>query len=389
MSIVNILIFLAGITFMTLAFRRRGEGRDIYRLIIESLSAYCVLVCIIAMVLLLCNIYDPLLALSITAVIPLAFMKSPAGGGESLSPSRAISKYRYIIVFMLLMVPVIAARYDYISMDADIGVYAIRGMQLQSEKKLFSEYRTRDRLHGEMRDRYDADNLLFFNKASGRGVYLPGTHMVAGKDSVFYFHAYPGWPALLATWGSIFGITKQHFVMIFLYVLVVSLLYFIFEGLSGNSRFSTVLAVLFGSSPLLVYFTKYGTAELFLLFLVLFAIHSIAGGRTLDMLFAGLSVTLFCLTHVSSFAYVPLLFLACYFFMHRKKAGRYYLFLAVSFLGFVLSIPYGYYVSRRYFRDIYVAMFSSVKLGLAIVLLMGLTGLAMSAYGYVAYRNQE
>jgi hypothetical protein len=388
MSILNILLFVTGIFAMTLAFRRGGKRSDIYRVIIESLGAYCVLVCIISILLLLCNIYNPLLALSLTAIIPFAFIKKSENGGEKVQAYRSVLDYRYVIVFIILMIPIVAARYDYVSMDADIGVYAVRAMQIQSERKLFSDNVIRSSLHGAIRDRYDADNLLSFNKTTKGGAYLPGTHLVPTEDSVFYFHAYPAWPVLLATWGAIFGITKQYYVMILLYALIISLLFLALQSVSSNSRFSIILTVLFGSSPLLVYFTKYGTSELFLLFLVLYAIHLIAEGRTLDMILAGLSLTLFCLTHVSAFAYAPLLFLAFYYFVSRQKASRYYLFLVISFLGFLLSIPYGYYVSRNYFRDVYVATFSSLKTGLSVALFIGFAGLAVSIYGYFVSRDR-
>jgi hypothetical protein len=308
---------------------------------------------------------------------------------ENRDAFRYIYQYRYIIAFTLLMLPVVVVRYDYFTMDADVGVYAIRGMQIESERNLFSKNQIRGLLHGKIRDRYDSDNLLSFDKATKGGVYLPGTHLVPTEDSLFYFHAYPAWPVFLAIWGSIFGIANQHYVMIVLYALIVPLLYFVLQSLSSNSRLSTLLTILFGSSPLLVYFTKYGTSELLLLFLVLFTIHLLADSHYLNMLFAGLSVTLFCLIHVSSFVYTPLLFLAVYFFMNSKQAERYYIFLIISFLGFMLSIPYGYYVSRNYFIDIYVFTFSSLKLGVALVVFIGIIGLVMSTYGCLVYRKKD
>jgi hypothetical protein len=177
--------------------------------------------------------------------------------------------------------------------------------------------------------------------------------------------------------------------MVVLYALIVPLLYFVLQSLSSNSRLSTLLTILFGSSPLLVYFTKYGTSELLLLFLVLLTINLLAESHCFNMLFAGLSVTLFCLIHVSSFVYTPLLFLAVYFFMNSKQAERYYIFLIISFIGFLVSIPYGYYVSRNYFIDVYVSVFSSLKLGVALVVFIGIIGLAMSIYGCLVYRKKD
>jgi hypothetical protein len=389
MDVINFSIFAIGVTFFIYTFWSKNKEGDVYRAIIAGISAYLVIVCIVSVSLLLCNFYDPLLSLSLTIIALLPFVTVPDDQRRNLSLNQLISRYRYLIIFVLLMIPIIVGRYEYITMDGDNGVYAVRGIQIESERNLFSRDEIRSLLHGEIRDKYDADNLMYFNKTTGGGFYLPGTHLVTGEDSEFYFHAYPAWPVLLATWGSIFGITAQHYVMVLLYALIVSLMFFILTRFLKNSAYAIALTVLFGSSPLLVQFSKYGTAELFLLFLVLFAIHLMSQTRLLHMILAGLSITLFSWTHISSFAYAPLLLLAIYYFASEKRADRYYLFLGISFLGFLLSIPYGYYVSKVYFINVYKGTFHNFGLGLIVVLFIGIIGLILSSYNYLNAKRRS
>jgi hypothetical protein len=297
-----------------------------------------------------------------------------------------------IAIFIIFMIPLISGRYEILEPSSDAGVYTNRGLQILNERKLVPNIEVRNELDNKQRGIFDKDNMYYINYKKGSGGFLMGTHLISLKDSSFNFHAYPGWPILMALWGSIVGYEGMLNVMVLLYILVVFLFFLILSIYVKDTLYSIMITIMFGSTPLLVYFSKYTTSELFLLFLALYAFFLVSRNNLIDSATAGLSVTLFSFSHVSNFAYTPLLLLLNILLFSWKDARRSFnasVFIATSLLGCMLSIPYGIIVSRNYFFDIYKGLFSNPRIGVAAVLVFELLCFALSLISFIYFRKSR
>lgn len=385
MTFLLFLVLCLGVAaLMRLPITARSADALLQRLV-EACAAYLIIYCLVANVLLLFSTYSGESAIYGATLIALGATLIAAQRGRlvpwphlHLSPGD-----RSILLFSLMMGPVVIERYEFLVLKGDAGVYSVSAIHLAARGQLVDTLPVRDLLSPDLRRIYDRDNLLAYDPSTRRGYYFPGTYLTDGSQTTYDYQFYPTWPLLLAGWGSIFGLAKMHFVLVFLYVQCVWLFDFILRALRPPRLLHTAGLVLFGSSPLLVHFSKYPTSEVFLLFLFLLTVHLLLTGDAGAAILAGLAVTVFCLTHISAFMYMPLLglLLVGAWGGARRPLGC---FLLIAFLGWAFSFPYGYRVSEQYLRDIFSAVSGLLGLTLAefiaLLLLAGMAGAGAAAY---------
>jgi len=357
-------------------------------LLVRSISIYLLSVCLLSIIFLLVGHYNIFFIISALAAILIILLilriKEWKHAFRFSHATSEIKLFPAILLFLVLMFPILKERMEFVDMTGDAGVYSISAIHYLKEGKLKDELELRNQLSEESRDIYDRDNLLWVDKSSNRGAFLPGTYFDPKHDSTYYFQFYPAWPLIMSFWAGIFGVNQLTGVMILLYYMILLLSFYLLINLGLKQCYAALGVLLLGSAPLLVYFTKYPTSELFLLFLFVLTLYMLSTRSTFGCVTAGLTVTLFCLAHISSFMYVPLLFLALVF-GYKLKDRSLLIFSAIGFAGFLISIPYGWKVSLSYFIDIYTSNFSAIfgdryamSLGLLSTLLMGAIGLVCS-----------
>jgi hypothetical protein len=328
-------------------YKKEKKDIDLIEVLIDSMSFNIIIIGLISTILLLFNNYDTtLMLLFLDICLILVFIKL---NNKKINNRFKISKEGLILIcFILLMIPFIYQRYEIVDMGQDPGVYPSKAIYIAKEGKLMVNMDIRERLSNNLQKIYDHDNLPNNN-------FLPATYMNEDK-SKFYFQFYNVWPLMLATWGNVFGISKMYYIMVYLYFLIMTLLFYIFNKININIKYCFLGILLLGTSPLLIFMTKFPTTELFQLFLFIYCIYLLVKNNFYDSIKAGLVCIIFSLTHISIFMYLPLIALLIPY-IYKTKNYVYFPFITISFLGYLFSLIYGIYISKQYFIDIYTACF--------------------------------
>lgn len=394
------LIALTGLISLYIYFfyvRREGAEKAIL-----VISLYLVLLNFISLLLIVLGVFSSSFALILTTIILITLCAYKICSRKSVrkildlnTKEKKTKKNAYtLLIVFLVMTPIVWQRFEYIEMTGDAGVYSIYAMNLVNKGTVSNKISIRDKLSSEMQSKFDRDNLINYDVNSGKGNYLPGTYLYPVKNSEYYFQFYPSWPSVMANWGATFGLSNQHYVMVLIYLLIVGLFYYSLLNLGVNYVYSLIGTLLLGTSPLLIYFSKYPTSELYLLFLVCLIFYLVSLQKKKSYLIAGLIFSLYCFSHISSFMVIPILFFLLIISLIKKSYVLCWLLLP-SFLGFLFSLPFGFFISRQYFIDIYSSNFSKLFNncgmvgGLTLLILISLIGIVYSTTGIYKYYITE
>lgn len=377
--------------------------KDFIEKIILSASSYIAINTFISLILLILSIYSykSSVFVTISVVLIVLFYKYVKQFKKfqliDIKGLKISNGSILLIVFILFLLPIVWGRYEYIEMTGDAGVYSTSALHYIEEGDLYSTISIRNKMSQDIKRIFNEENFLEYDENRNKGHYLPGTYLSSDDTSEYYYQGYPLWPIVLANWGSLFGVKNMHYVMVIIYILLVYITYYTSKNLGIKTTYSLAFTILLATSPITIHFSKYPTAELLLLFFGMLSLYFITNSTKLSYGVAGFIVTLFCLTHVSSFLYIPLLILAIPFIYFCNMKDM-FIFLIISFLGFLVSIPYGTLVCKQYMFNIYNGTFGiltngngelSIKLGFFATILMGMIGICLSTYGFIVLKQKH
>jgi hypothetical protein len=391
MTLLPFSVALAGIVGWFLLLARPGpEPSSCFRLLVEAVAVQTVIATLIGVALVCFGVFRPVPTLILAAALPLA----PLGWlGRSRFRHALRARFASLpdllpVLVLALLAPIALPRMEPLRMDSDAGVYSNRAIHHLQTGGLRGSIPVRERLQGELLAIFDRDNMLGLEPAGDAAgdrfaLYLPGTYVPASDRNHFVFQFFPGWPVLMALWAGVFGIPRMLYALVFVYALDVLLFGLLLERLAPRGFARATTLVLFASSPLLLFFSKYTTSEIFLLFLFLFVIQFFGGESSLRTVLAAAGVLLFVVSHSSTFLYAPLLLLPA-MEAWRSADRRLALFLLLAFGALLVGLPLGHFFSPFYLRDIFSICFAFLPVadpataGLATVAVFYAAGIALS-----------
>lgn len=379
MSLALLALALLGVVSWILLLAREDLPASRLRLAIEALAVETVIATLIAVGLVSFGAFRPALALALTAALPLGGLAvlERRGARPRLTGPLVCPADWLLLLVLTFAAPIALPRMEQLRMDRDAGVYANRAIHHLKTGALEGSIPVRDRLQGDLLATFDRDNML------GPGNYLPGTYVDPSDPGRFRFQFFPGWPLVMALWAGVFGIARALDSLVFLYVLSVFLFGLLVERLAQGTVPRALALALFASSPLLLFFTRYSTSEILLLFLVLFVLYFLGRESPGSTVLAGAGVLLFVVSHSSTFLYAPLLLLPL-LEAHRSADRRLARFSILAFGALLAGLPLGYFFSPLYVRDIFKACFGFLPVsdpataGLALVAVYYAAGCALS-----------
>ncbi|WP_018248107.1 hypothetical protein [Orenia marismortui] len=401
MNLLAYILCLTGIISLVVIQLIKKEDKDFIEILVSSMSLYLVIISLVSVVFLLFRSYSSVIVLAVSSFLIIIYtiyylFFEYKNKVKNINLFKLSLGSLLVLGFVITMIIFVGGRYEFIQLTGDAGVYSVSAMNLEKNGKLISKLEVRENLSDELKKIYDKDNLLYFNPNTKNGSYLPGIYLESNSEGElsYYYQFYPVWPIMMSVFSSIFGQDNQHYILVVFYVLLVFLLYYSLIKIGISKLYSFMGVILLGTSPLVIHFAKYPTSELFLLFLVMYCFYAITQNNYHNMIIAGLIITVFSLTHISTFMYLPILLLGLVF-IYQKRIHHYFIFLITSFSGFLISIPYGYYVSKRYFLDIYNMNFArfygekSLQFGILTVTFLGGVGLIFSLIGFFQKYNYK
>jgi hypothetical protein len=390
MSVTLLALALVGVGGWFVLFASHERPGSLFRLLVASLALQTVVATLVAVALVSFGAFRPVLALGLTAGLSLgSLLGADRGRLRLVLKAPLISRDEGLVLLVLgLSAPLVLPRMEMLRMDNDAGVYSNRAIHHLLTGGMLGSVPARDRLEGDLLAAFDRDNMLRAPEAragsdGGTWSYLPGTYVLPSNHRRFVFQFFPGWPMAMALWAGIFGLPAMFHALSFLYALDVVLFGLLLERYGGGPLGRFVGLALFASSPLLLFFSKYTTSEVFLLFAFLFALHLLASDSHLHGVLAAAPLLLFVVSHASTFLYAPLVLLVLLEAV-RSGSRRLASFSALAFLVLLGGLALGHIFSPFYLRDIFFLCFLFLPLadpaavGLAAVATFYSAGLALS-----------
>lgn len=301
----------------------------------------------------------------------------------------------HLIPICLVLIGLVVSwgNFGYYGMGQDPGVYQVHAINLiygktdrvyhfdeynkieSPEKKETYYVRVRDQLLGlEMIDNTLEENQVLSGLRNG------GDDSHEHTDGIF--HGIPTWPALLALWGSMAGLSSMTGIQTLLFLLTILMLWFTAENLGLKKWTAALACLLLMLSPENVWVSKSTLTEELLALIVSCFLYLLTNpSKPEHRWFSAWMVFMFALVHVSVFAIIPMFF-ALFICLYLWNGDRQYLRgLLVSALGFMAGFTFMTIVSPRYtIRNTALIWIGPIKLSNVYWVLMafGLAAVALS-----------
>lgn len=263
-------------------------------------------------------------------------------------------KYSVPIIISILILPITFQKFEHLGLDQDAGVYQAKAIELiygNTENQMdFEEYSS---LESENQKNEYAESLR--RKLVGfyrfEDIYVT-TNTQSGLSPVSgVYHGIPTYPAILALWGTIFGVQNMTGIQTIFLICGVFLIFLIGESLNFNKIINIFTTTLFAVSPIILWVSKSALTEMFLVILIecfILGIVSKKKNGISEYIMLGLPLVAFSFYHVTSYTLMPLfimIFLCLYCYTDNKR----YLYTGIStVIGFVLGFTMMAYIAPRY-----------------------------------------
>lgn len=250
-------------------------------------------------------------------------------------------QYIIPILILLLTLPFIWSKFGFFGMGQDQGVYQTQAIAFLNgnfkNQKDFKEYYD---LPEE-----DQDDFEQFVKSYLVGYYLydeelPTLALENKISSVSgFYHGIPTFSAILALWGTVFGMSEMSGVQSLFYIITYFFIYFCCINLRLKKFALIMVLLLFSMSPIIIWVSKASLTEMFLACIILAFLYFLTNKSTsANILFSVMAVITFAFYHMTIYTLIPI-FLLLYWLIYLISGRRQYLYASVAVLaGFVIGI---------------------------------------------------
>lgn len=299
------------------------------------------------------------------------------------------------IVVCVIALPFTAVNNEFFGMGQDEGVYQTQAISFiygnTKRQKDFEEYHALDT--DEERDAFEysvRNHLRGWDIGSNNypeTVYDRNVSRVSG-----IYHGIPTYAALLAMWGTMFGIEDMADIQMIFYVCAIFIVYFVSRNLKLKKLSSLCACAAAAAAPVVIWVAKSSLTEIFLTLLPLTFLYfmtddSEQGHKWLS----ALPIAVFACYHVSVFTMIPMFFIiyaAMYLFTREKQ---YAVLMPLILAGYIASYFAMRHIQPFYtmnnYRDIFVGGIGVENISIVISAVSVLGIIAAGVYIYIIRRN--
>lgn len=257
------------------------------------------------------------------------------------------------LVIALLMLPVVVNTYGFFGMGQDQGVYQTKAINLinrvTDRNQEFENYY----LLEDEQDRNNFTDIIWNSKKlAGFDKYdyrMPTLKRGESDPTTGIFHGIPTFAALLALWGTMFGIANMSSINTIFFICAISLVYSAIKNLGMGKKISAIGTVIFAISPIVVWVSKSALTEMFLTTVMCTYLFFLTESENKNKgLFMTLPIITFAFYHVSIYTMMPIfviVFIVLYIWTQDKK---YLIGNIIGVIGFWLGYSMMCEVSPTY-----------------------------------------
>lgn len=274
-----------------------------------------------------------------------------------------------LLVICLTLLPFTWGKSGMHGMKQDQGGYQIKAMALMSgytDNYIdFPEYDDIQEYDEITNAAIQSDYLT--NIRAVEGYYMVkedfGDKMAPGySDIVGVLHGIPTYPALLALWGSIFGMKQMMQFGTFTLFLAVFMMYYLGESMGFKKGVSLAISLLFAFSPIVIWLSKNTLTEPVLTIIIMFYFLTLLDAKLkAHRWLSGVPIIVFAYFNTTLYTLMPMFVCInlALFFANRNR--QYLTGIILSLLGYGT----GYFAmmpsSRRYIVDNYQPLYGITK----------------------------
>ncbi|WP_124065173.1 hypothetical protein [Clostridium sp. E02] len=323
----------------------KGKVWHILKALVACFGLFITEYTIVSSVLLYFNLFEVKRVLIIVLFIQI-------GGYVLVRPSLKLAlecldfdlrKHLEIILLVMCLLPIIVLKSVPIAPLFDAGVYGAKTLDLISEDNT-SNIKTLGEL--EVANNSIKEELLTLQKTQA-GIYLFPVNSQSG-DMKYEYHGLPTWPAMMALSAKIGGIRNMSQILTPIFILICLTMYFFLDSLKLPKKNRLLSVLIFGASPLVLYLAKLPLSELFITALTFLTLFLLSMEEDVLKIFAGLSLGAMCLSHLSLFMYMPIIFISLLVLCEMKNNKVYGIVNIISNGILMLSLFYANKVTSLY-----------------------------------------
>lgn len=245
------------------------------------------------------------------------------------------------LIVCILAVPVAAQKNDFFGMGQDQGVYQTQAILFMNgdtkRQKDFSEYH-------ELESEEERDHFLYGARNYLRGYDLPSANY---PDTVYdwnvsrvsgIFHGIPTYSALLAMWGTLFGMSNMQDFETVLFICFIFIVYFVCRNLKLKPSSCACACAAAAFAPVIIWASKSALTEMGLILIPLTFLYFMTDDDDPNHKWLSvIPIAVFCCYHVSIYTMVPM-FVLIYGGMYVFTRERQYaVLMPVTVLGYLAS----------------------------------------------------
>lgn len=272
----------------------------------------------------------------------------------SVIASKKLKKIRFekkelitVLVIVLFSFLITGSKFGFFGMGQDQGVYQTKAIELIYENNsnvLNFDYALKA-LNEPSDYKYFRDKVKLL-----QGYYLVGqTEPFYADDNAGgetglegIYHGLPTWPAILALFGRMFGVSHMQDCQTVFFICFLMLTFYILENFRIKILYEAIALSILGTTPLMVWVSKSALTEMFLAVIMAFFVYLLCNEKRDAALFLWVPVAVFSFYHVSAYTLMPLFVICGLLNELRDKRKRAVfatlLMLPVYLAGFLFSI---------------------------------------------------
>ncbi|MCC8136464.1 MAG: hypothetical protein LIO76_00070 [Clostridiales bacterium] len=287
---------------------------------------------------------------------------------KKASVSFHLKKEIPVFIVVLCAIPLVMSKNEYFGMGQDEGVYQTQALLFMNgyndvNLDMSSWYATEDEDEiARLEEATSSSNLIGYYRLASRW-NLPGIkakHVTDENEGVL--HGIPTFPALLALWGSMFGMENMQGINTAIYICVIFLIFYICENMSVHLMGKIISMVIYAISPLVIWSNKSALTETGFTLIFMCFLYFILQLRKEEHEIKYALGSAFCVGtlsfyHVSAFVFMPffvLIYLGLWYFC-RKRACLAAMIL--STLEYLAGFWMMYTVATSYTSDNYKVIY--------------------------------
>ena len=257
------------------------------------------------------------------------------------------------IIIIIISLPFVINKFEFFGMGQDQGVYQTKAINLIYQKAKrqqdFKEYH-------DIKNKKESSNFgyLVQTRLVGFDRFDSGKPTLSKKDRLSsisgIYHGIPTFPALLALWGKIFGLTGMASIQTIFFIIAIFLLYYVSINLEFYYYNNVLCLLLFAFSPIVIWASKSSLTEIFICDIILLYLLYMTESDDIKINWLSwIPIAYFSFYHVSCFAFMPIFILIFWFFIIKSKNPKNYLVSSIiSLIFFEIGFIMMAYVSPTY-----------------------------------------